>query len=295
MKQARGKAVGSWKDEVTDANLTVSPSLNFNEEREFSHLIQATVIDAHGKGDDAEAIRCVRDIFSLERAEIHRPFVISRLATTGIGWTATQTIGHCSAELKLVDAESRRQATLLIEELLDTSDIASASPATWQTERMRELAQFYDLTNGWHGYLFRPILLRSANRMATDFDAMIKAEQQETWPAARSLIPAGQRETANSSNWEKLSGTSIYPHGRLVLVRYSSIARRRLSATALAIRLYQVDHQDQLPKLLNELVPTYLPAVPIDAVSGLPVRYVPRANDPIVYAVGARLRGRWRR
>ena len=71
-------------------------------------------------------------------------------------------------------------------------------------------------------------------------------------------------------------------------------ADRRMSAVSLAAQLYRADH-GQWPAALKDLVPTYLPAVPIDpmAPDGRPLGYVlvkgglPDGGDrPLVFSVG---------
>jgi len=42
-------------------------------------------------------------------------------------------------------------------------------------------------------------------------------------------------------------------------MQWKGVANRRAAAVALAIRLYRLDHPDQWPGSLAELVPTYLP------------------------------------
>lgn len=63
-------------------------------------------------------------------------------------------------------------------------------------------------------------------------------------------------------------------------------AERRMAATALAIRLYEVDH-GQRPASLEELVPNYLPSVPQDpfAEPARQLGYLPGSNPPILYSV----------
>ena len=80
--------------------------------------------------------------------------------------------------------------------------------------------------------------------------------------------------------------------GRAAQQHYLLLADRRLAATCLAVRLYAIDHQGALPERLDDLVPAYLPAVPLDPVAagGVPIRYVSSradAKDPRVYSVGA--------
>jgi hypothetical protein len=61
-----------------------------------------------------------------------------------------------------------------------------------------------------------------------------------------------------------------------------------LAATALAIRLYVVEHDGELPKSLEELTPTYLGQVPADPMArrGSNLRYVADSKRRIVYGVG---------
>lgn len=64
---------------------------------------------------------------------------------------------------------------------------------------------------------------------------------------------------------------------------YRSIAMRRMAATAIAIRLYQLDHEGQRPAALDALVPDYLPAVPVDPYVGdRPIGYKPEGVVPRV-------------
>ncbi len=67
---------------------------------------------------------------------------------------------------------------------------------------------------------------------------------------------------------------------------YEIVAQRRLAVLAIAIRRYSLDHQGKLPGKLEDLVPTYLEAVPIDPMSGQFVKYIADGNDPRVYSVG---------
>jgi hypothetical protein len=61
------------------------------------------------------------------------------------------------------------------------------------------------------------------------------------------------------------------------------MAQRRMAATALAMRLYELDH-GQRPESLGELVPRYLPAVPEDPFveNGQTIRYSIEADGPVL-------------
>jgi len=78
---------------------------------------------------------------------------------------------------------------------------------------------------------------------------------------------------------------------RAVRNHYRVLTARRLAATCLAARLYAADHDGKLPESLEDLVPAYLPAVPLDpfASGGKTLTYINEAgdaNDPRVYGVG---------
>ena len=74
---------------------------------------------------------------------------------------------------------------------------------------------------------------------------------------------------------------------RAVQFHFRALTSRRLAATGLAIRLYEIDHGHR-PHTLNELVPDYLPAIPLDPFSpdGAPIGYRPDADPPVLYSVG---------
>ncbi len=62
----------------------------------------------------------------------------------------------------------------------------------------------------------------------------------------------------------------------------------RAAAIILAIRLYSVDHDGRRPRALYELVPNYLPVLPIDPCASQPqtFSYLPNRDPAIVYSVG---------
>lgn len=63
---------------------------------------------------------------------------------------------------------------------------------------------------------------------------------------------------------------------------------RRATATILALRMYELDHDGQLPEKLGSLVPRYLSKLPSDPMraDGGSFGYLPHAQPPILYSVG---------
>ena len=75
---------------------------------------------------------------------------------------------------------------------------------------------------------------------------------------------------------------------RAVLTHYRVLAERRMAAVALAVKWYQSEHDGRSPRMLEELVPKYLPSVPADpfAAGAKPLRYVPDGDRLAVYSLG---------
>jgi hypothetical protein len=67
--------------------------------------------------------------------------------------------------------------------------------------------------------------------------------------------------------------------------RHRREAEIRLLMADLAVRLYQREHE-RLPQTLSDLVPSYLPSVPIDPYSGQPLIYRPEDGSFLLYSVG---------
>ncbi len=63
-------------------------------------------------------------------------------------------------------------------------------------------------------------------------------------------------------------------------------AIRRMAALAVAIRVYQQDHDGQSPETLDQLVPGNIEALPVDPMTGEAFGYLPAAEPPRVYSVG---------
>jgi hypothetical protein len=86
---------------------------------------------------------------------------------------------------------------------------------------------------------------------------------------------------------EMLEYTPIPHFATTARVCFQSLAQRRAAAVAVAVRLYVHDREGLMPGGLPELVPAYLPAVPVDPFGDgkTPLRYL-TSPRPVVYSVG---------
>jgi hypothetical protein len=181
----------------------------------------------------------------------------------------------------------------LIASLLDETTTQSGFETAIQAERMVQLDTIAPRGGGGNpelgaatNYAARPWFdregLANLERNTRVIDAVRGAAD---WPAARqrlNALPAmPRREFFASFDLHNLVRRAAENH-------FLTLADRRLAATALAVRLYQIDHGGARPQRLDELVPAYLPKVPLDAMAagGQPIRYLPRAEHPVLYSVG---------
>lgn len=78
--------------------------------------------------------------------------------------------------------------------------------------------------------------------------------------------------------------SGVSEHLDRTLLRRDALVR--LMMTDLALRAFQ-GYRGRPPETLDQLVPKYLPAVPLDPYDGQPLRYLPGADDFQLYSIGA--------
>jgi len=71
-------------------------------------------------------------------------------------------------------------------------------------------------------------------------------------------------------------------------VRFASFeARLRAARVALAVERYRLTQAQRLPAALPELIPQFLPSIPVDPFDGEPIRYKRLPTGFVVYSLGA--------
>jgi hypothetical protein len=280
----------------------------------------------HALGNDAAALESVRDVLGMGR-HVGAPekFLIGWLVRVGIDALAVNTLEEITPHLRMADAGddgntagppvTRDDVLMLIRELLDVTPLAEGWKGAMQGERMGELDTVRWVLGARNGmgvlsglpaaapvsstaaavelgavFIIAPAWKLDALRLVKRCEGYARAAAFENWPAAQ--------RSASSDQWD------VTQHGAARVARFFSctlmssfdgalqqlymvMTMRRFAATALAIRLYELDH-GQRPLALAELVPAYLPAVPrdpFDPNDGL-LPYLPTAPSPLLYSVG---------
>jgi hypothetical protein len=134
-----------------------------------------------------------------------------------------------------------------------------------------------------------PAFMLSADRAARRFRAATLVDTSGGFEEGRealraSQIPPPRGRIANMQNRTWFFAWRTYDY--VLELDYRARATRRMAACALALKLYEADH-GALPPTLGELVPDYLPAVPLDPFDPArqPIRYLPQASPPRLYSL----------
>jgi hypothetical protein len=212
----------------------------------------------------------------------------------------------------------RSQVRALIAELLDEREPLDGLRRAFAGERAIQFDVAESFATG--AWLLRPMFEIDAARVARARAALAAGAAAPDWPAAKSALAhepllwrtpqtnlgttMGTSKPTRPAMNSPIDYTQILSSDvcstpaadRAISYDLNARADRRLSAAALAVRLYRVDHADQFPPSLEALVPAYLPFVPSDpfVTNGAPIRYVilpgalPDGRDrPLVYSVGS--------
>jgi hypothetical protein len=272
------------------------------ELRKAAKLLAVAALSAKDRGDDLEYVRTVRSIMNLaDRVMDDYGGVISQLVGTACAAIALDTIERSAPALGAAFAspgyspEFEQAVRELIGALLDESVPRRA----WKRAIDVDLFWILDGTSGagiqavlppgtpaFQLSVARPFLrayLDNDLAQATDeFYALSTLLDFERWPQATAAVPAPP-----TGLLRVLSSILVPSLERAADLAFRVIVLRRMSAVALALRLYELDHGSR-PDSLDALVPYYLAAVPQDpyAVDPRPLSYLPNHVPPLLYSHG---------
>ncbi len=262
-------------------------------------------------GDPGLAVRKFEDALALANTVRESPTLISQLVAMAVDRLICSTLERASATI--VNADSRDDVERLIRELLDPH----APNDGWSRAMFMERATYLDtvsrmangtLTTSAMGGGSWPVTSRPADRAlalimgpaiklsAIDImayaDSAEQAGGQPTYPKAMQMYSdpsfPGIKGPSPSKRLGQLVQSILLPSfERALVIHFRVRAQRIMTATALAIHLYELDHGER-PESLEELVPDYLPTAPLDPFhpDGKIIGYLPHADKPRLYSVG---------
>jgi hypothetical protein len=137
---------------------------------------------------------------------------------------------------------------------------------------------------GETGVVLRPQLASRVTQQLDSYRGLI-ASGEHPWTTRLDDLRAVaiQRQWRDDGGFLVNHGWSSDPWGFTALPL--NLEAARVARAAIAIERFRLDHNGQLPDTLDQTVPTYLPAVPIDPYSGRPIRFVKIDGGYEVYGV----------
>jgi hypothetical protein len=264
--------------------------------RELAMVLGDAALYSDLHGDDAEAIERIVDLRNLARCVDSLSSSINELVAGGIESLANERLQVIAAGMRTGDESATHSPTArpagreviqkLIAELLDERTFHERARASLLLERESNYQTLGAERNNLS--VLRPMADLEIARVLDEEQLHLVAMEKQNWPAALAVIlsadPAAQFSRARQS-WRIAPGTAprysrlisdTYGYGYArVQIDFQMVADRRLVAADLAIHLYLAVH-GRWPASLDELVPEYLPAVPVDpfSASGTPLQFV---------------------
>ena len=314
VRQARDLPGDDWGIYAGNFN-TFLP--NLNPSRELANRLTFALSARHHDGDVAGAIEYALDTQRIARSmPRYGPTLVSSLVATGIHAMANDRLwkltlhrppGLSEEQERAAWREARPQAQAAIANLLDDAIVRELSAQGFAGERsMNALmpavmsgpgggaalgvvfgpADWNVVTEPFH----RSSLMRTARQTDAAAQALRKADTIGEFQSdldARGGLTVDPPGTVAGAAGDLLRQIMLPSLDRAIQSFFRVRTERHAAAIALAVKLYEADHDGQLPASLDALVPAYLPFVPGDpyAVDGL-MRYRTDGPLPIVYSVG---------
>ncbi len=295
-------------------NALNEPRFPFVLMRNAAQWLAADAIVALHVSDRARALSNVRALVQLTAFHREDPELVAqmiRVAIAGLGvavtWEVLQSPELTESELALMQADwekvdllkglevgylgIRAMTDTLFAEMIERGALQTkhtylpvASPSF--RERIEEtFAAFL-----WQFGGEEDVVL-AFQHLQTSLESIRALQRQKPWPEVDAEL-----ESLSSEMQAASTGLRKYRHpiSSLLFPNYSRAIRtvvrhdthRLLTITAIALKRYQLQHR-QFPAELDELVPAFLTAVPMDLMSGQPLRYRRNADGSFtLYSVG---------
>jgi len=282
------------------------PLPSLSELAVLSGLLGLAALRAQEEGRPAEAAERLRDALALAESVEAMPTLVSFMTAEGMREAVCTVVEQRAPDpsVRPRDPAAPRAIRRLIDDLLepdrfprammgersvlyDTAERVRSGQIPLSRLTIRPVGGLLGALRNFHLSMVAPSFYVSDEiELLEAMGRHVRASRARTYPAAQAALrKPGLAQAARDRG--RLAAV-LWPHlGRLYKIRYRVVARCRLAAAALAIRLYELDHGGRGPTRLHELAPQYLPGVPADpfAADAAPIRHLPDANRPVLYSV----------
>lgn len=271
------------------------------------------------RGNCEGAVDTLYDFVSFSDATGEHPMVISSLVSWACHDLCFSYLEKFGEELLVSKRNGtiheklakREQVERLIELLLDERRCRQAAIRGCHADRAHSLSQSRtwedigqpplgqaggvptELRTSILRFIAHPVVVLDMRRQAEYYTRTAAAISERTWVAAlqhfsadslaATVLRRSVRPVSFSAGYRARQGM----YQRICELFFRHIARRRMAAVALAIKLYEVDHRARPPEL-SALVPDYLAEVPPDPFANGEDTFIykPLAVRPLLYSVG---------
>ncbi|HEX4793999.1 MAG TPA: hypothetical protein VH370_09415 [Humisphaera sp.] len=191
-----------------------------------------------------------------------------------------------------MNPQARDALSRLIQDLLDDQAIAQWTIQSIAEERVMMIQGLrhsvinpepggHDLYDRAFVFAFRAPLIGKTVRQLRGFDLAAEAARKSTFPTDiddNYYLQYRPMEEAIEKRWRSFN--KVGTPGGWVSQRRRQIAYHRMYVVALAVRMYQADHDGSFPATLDELLPRYLDRIPVDPYdeTGKSLQYVTQPN-----------------
>jgi hypothetical protein len=309
LREARAKPSADW------GVYFASPVLDLEFPPLSRHIQLAGVACAaaayeHARGDHVAAVERLRDVLAYGEHVNALPILLGNLAAIVMGTGVAGTLDEILPELVFTDGEGaanraalRSELLALQRALLSDEAVRAGLVRAFQSERAMLLDGAREglkrgitlvivknpnvlqrLLARAELFLFGPIYRADTVRMLDWMTAQIELSRFAVGATEAEPKPVSPDVTWSSvlNRETRFLSALLLPNFTGTIERAAKdLSKRRLAAAAIAVRLYELDHHRR-PASLDELVPEYLPYVPIDTFSptGEPILYVPSGAEP---------------
>ncbi len=253
--------------------------------RECARLLVLEGVLRAYDSDLAGSVDSLRSIFTVGRTFGNDPLVVSFLVRVAVDGMAVEY-----AKQLFSTTEFPREDLTAFQADLRELDYTQGLRRAVVGDRAFTMSMFDDLPMWEFDSDYPPfsrILAGSAKVRYLDLMRDVVAATEKPWPEALSASVAAGNWQPNPMSLvdglvEEFDSSFI---SVCVQVGARATANTRSLDAAIAVELFRRDHGDW-PAALNDLVPQYLPAVPVDPFDGKPLRYIVKEPGFVVYSVG---------
>ncbi|MCL2640092.1 MAG: hypothetical protein FWD53_04535 [Phycisphaerales bacterium] len=284
-------------EKARNAPITACPfpphsTMLFSDSFKLARFLRLTACYHHHNHRDDLAFIALQNLATVAKISAHLPYTYSHLTYTTIYTDhALDAWMHIAPNLKTTPPHGTPREQLLthIHELLDDSFPHENLLRTFRTERAAYLAY---LDSRKLGILATPIIRLDFMNFLNYHDTAIQAcnSISDPYPIVAARFPKRpEYSTSNLRNCAQPFSNVVYSEHRIIEHHHHALTARRAIALRLAIRLYQLDHNNQIPPDLQSLIPTYLPQLPIDTFrpDRGPLTYIPARRLFYSYGVNS--------